>query len=334
MCRDKHRRALPSRCEEDQETKKEKAMTLTKPRHVTIFGGSGFVGRHIVRALAKTGVQIRVAIRKPNEALFLKTAGRVGQIELMQVNICDPSSVKRALEGTEAVINAVGILFETGSQKFDSVQAIGAANVAKLAKKAGIKTFIHISAIGADLNSASLYAQSKARGEQAVMKSIPTAIVLRPSLVIGPEDDFFNRFAQMASLAPFLPLIGGGKTLYQPVQVYDLAACVVAAIGAGEDKAGCYHIGGPRIYSFKALMELLLAQIGRKTLLLPMPYWAAGLIARIAQFAPKPLLTPDQLIMLRQDNIVTGENGLQVFGVDGQSIEAILPDYLARYRKS
>lgn len=309
-------------------------MSFGKMRHVTIFGGSGFVGRHIVRALAKTGVNIRVAIRKPNEALFLKTAGRVGQIELMQANICDPASVKRALKDTDAVINSVGILFETGSQKFLSVQAAGATNIAKLAKKAGIKRFIQISAIGASADSASIYAQSKALGEREVMKAIPGAIILRPSLVIGPEDDFFNRFAQMASLAPALPLIGGGTTRYQPVQVYDLAACVVAALGAREDQAGVYDIGGPSIYSFRELMELLLVQIGRKRALIPMPYWAAGMIARVAQYAPKPILTPDQLILLREDNIVTGEDGLSAFGIAAQNIEAILPDYLARHRAS
>lgn len=307
-------------------------MRLDPNHRVTIFGGSGFVGRHIVRALAKTGVKIRVAVRRPNEALFLKTAGRVGQIEIVQANIRDDQSCQAALADSDAVINAVGILFETGAQKFVSVQASGAARVAQLAKKAKIKTFVHISAIGADAESASIYARTKAAGEAAVRKAIPTAVVLRPSLVIGPEDDFFNRFASMAMLAPALPLIGGGLTRYQPVTVFNLADCVVAALAADASSGGTYDIGGPRTYSFKDLMTLLLDQIGRRRALVPVPFFMARIIGAVAQFLPKPLLTLDQVRLLEDDNIVTGEDGLAHFGVEPQPIEAVIPSYLGRFR--
>jgi uncharacterized protein YbjT (DUF2867 family) len=308
-------------------------MRLDPNYRVTIFGGSGFVGRHLVRALAKTGVKIRVAVRRPNEALFLKTAGRVGQVEIVQANIRDEQSCKRVLANSDAVVNAVGILYETGSQKFVSVQAAGAARIAQLAKKAGVKTFVHISALGADADSSSLYARSKAAGEAAVRQAIPKAIILRPSLVIGPEDDFFNRFAAMAMLAPALPLIGGGMTRYQPVTVFDLADCIVAALSQGPSKAGTYDIGGGQIYSFKDLMSVLLAEIGRHRLLIPIPFFAARIIGAIAQFMPKPLLTLDQVRLLEKDNVVEGEDGLKAFGITPQPIEAVLPPYLGRYRR-
>ncbi len=308
-------------------------MRLDPNYRVTIFGGSGFVGRHLVRALAKTGVKIRVAVRRPNEALFLKTAGRVGQVEIVQANIRDEQSCKRVLANSDAVVNAVGILYETGSQKFVSVQAAGAARIAQLAKKAGVKTFVHISALGADADSSSLYARSKAAGEAAVRQAIPKAIILRPSLVIGPEDDFFNRFAAMAMLVPALPLIGGGMTRYQPVTVFDLADCIVAALSQGPSKAGTYDIGGGQIYSFKDLMSVLLAEIGRHRLLIPIPFFAARIIGAIAQFMPKPLLTLDQVRLLEKDNVVEGEDGLKVFGIAPQPIEAVLPPYLGRYRR-
>ncbi len=300
--------------------------------HVTIFGGSGFVGRHIVRALAKTGVNIRVAVRRPNQALFLKTAGRVGQIEIVQANIRDRKSCQKALEGTDAVVNAVGILYETGAQKFTSVQALGAGQLAKLASRAGVARFVQISALGVARDSASAYARTKSQGDHDVLKAIKTAVVLRPSLVIGPEDDFFNRFAAMAVLSPVLPLIGGGMTRYQPVSVFDLAQCVVAALQG--EATGIFDIGGPRQYQFKELMTLLLSVIKRDRLLLPMPFFAARIIARFAQFLPKPPLTPDQVILLEEDNVVTGDNGLASFGITPQPIEGLLPDYLSRYRAS
>lgn len=298
--------------------------------HVTVFGGSGFVGRHIVRALAKTGVRIRVAVRRPNQALFLKTAGRVGQIEIVQANIRDQASCKKAIEGTDAVINAVGILYETGAQTFASLQSMGAGQLAKLARRAGVTRFIQISALGVSSDSASAYSRTKAAGDKEVLKALKSAIILRPSLVIGPEDDFFNRFAKMAVISPFLPLIGGGHTRYQPVTVFDLAHCVVSALHS--EQSGCFDIGGPRQYSFEELMHLMLSVIDRQRLLLPMPFAVARMIASVAQFLPKPPLTPDQVILLQEDNIVTGDNGLLTFGVTPQPIEAVLPDYLSRYR--
>lgn len=308
-------------------------MALGENSLITVFGGTGFVGRHIVRRLAKRGWRIRIATRRPNEALQLKTNGRPGQVELVQANIRDDASVAAALDGADAVVNAVGILFETGKQKFAAVQAQGAARVARLAAEAGIENFVHISAIGADENSTSLYAQSKAAGEMALRDAIPQAHILRPSIVVGPEDDFFNRFAAMAMLAPALPLIGGGVTRYQPVSVFDVAAAVEACFT--DAPSGLYELGGPDILSFKQLMEMLLAEICRDRLLVPMPFAAAQIIATFAQFMPKPLLTPDQLILLRQDNVVdAAANGFADLGLSPEPIAGILPDYLARYRPS
>ena len=213
-------------------------MAGTQMGPVVVFGGSGFVGRHIVRRLAKDGFNLRVVMRRPNEALFLKTAGRTGQIELVQGNIRDEASSRSALEGASAVINAVGILYETGPQKFDAVQNAGAARLASLAAEQGIDRFIHISAIGADAGSASAYARSKAEGETAILAACPKAHVLRPSIVVGPEDDFFNRFARMAQIAPALPLVGGGLTRYQPVGVFDVAQAVDAPRGGIGSKEG------------------------------------------------------------------------------------------------
>ena len=298
---------------------------------VVVFGGSGFLGRHIVRRLAKANYRIRVAVRRPNEALFVKTCGRVGQVEIVAANIRDDGSVVAALEGADAVVNTVGILYETGPQKFDAVQADGAARLAKAAADAGIDRFVQLSAIGADAASESHYARTKAQGEQAVQAQIANAHILRPSIVVGPEDDFFNRFAGMAMLAPALPLIGGGLTRYQPVTVYDVANAVAACLAGAQP--GIYELGGPQEFSFRALMEMLLKQICRERLLLPLPFAAASVIAGFAQFMPKPLLTPDQLILLKSDNVTAADMpGFDALGLTPMPIEAILPDYLARYR--
>lgn len=306
-------------------------MTLQKNALITVFGGTGFLGRHIVRRLAKAGYRLRIATRRPNEALFLKTNGVPGQIDIVQANIRDEASTQAALAGADGVVNAVGILFESGKQKFHALQAEGAARIAAAAKAEGIAHMVHISAIGADAASASLYAQSKAAGEDAVMAALPQAHILRPSIVIGPEDDFFNRFAGMAMLAPALPLIGGGVTKYQPVSVFDVATAVEACFAGAQ--AGLYELGGPDVLSFKQLMEMLLAEIGRDRLLVPLPFAAAAPIAALAQFMPKPLLTPDQLILLKCDNLVAeGARSFADLGVVPQPIAGILPDYLARYR--
>ena len=306
-------------------------MTLQKNALITVFGGTGFLGRHIVKRLAKSGYRLRIATRRPNEALFLKTNGTPGQIDIVQANIRDDASTKAALQGADGVVNAVGILFESGKQKFNALQAEGATRIAEAAKAHGISSMVHISAIGADSASASLYAQSKAAGETGVIAALPKAHILRPSIVVGPEDDFFNRFAAMAMLAPALPLIGGGVTNYQPVSVFDVAAAVETCFAGAE--AGTYELGGPNVLSFKSLMEMLLAEIGRNRLLVPMPFAAARVIATFAQFMPTPLLTPDQLILLRSDNVVAqGARGFADLALTPEPIAGLLPSYLARYR--
>ena len=303
---------------------------------ITVFGGTGFLGRHIVRRLSKSGHRLRIATRRPNEALFLKTNGTPGQIDIVQANIRDAASIAAALEGADAVINTVGILYESGRQKFDAVQAWGAALIADAAANCGLSHMVHISAIGADANSESSYAQSKATGETAVQELMPQAHILRPSIVIGPEDDFFNRFASMAMLAPALPLIGGGETRYQPVSVFDVADAVAACLNGA--KSDIYEIGGPDILSFKQLMELLNQETGRKRLLLPLPFFVASMIAAIAQFSAlfgmQPLLTPDQIILLKSDNIVGADftnRDLAALGIEARPIAGEL-GYLARYR--
>ena len=302
---------------------------------ITVFGGTGFLGRHIVRRLSKDGYRLRIATRRPNEALFLKTNGTPGQIEIVQANIRDADSINGALKGADAVINAVGILYESGKQKFDAVQARGAALIADAAAKCEIAHMAYFSHY-ADADSASSYAQSKATGEAAVLELMPQAHILRPSIVIGPEDDFFNRFAAMAMLAPALPLIGRGETRYQPVSVFDVAEAVAACLNGA--MSGIYEIGGPDIFSFKQLMEMLNRETGRQRLLLPLPFFAASMIASIAQFSTlvgmQPLLTPDQIILLKSDNIVGADfadRNLAALGITSRPIAGEL-DYLARFR--
>ena len=300
---------------------------------VTVFGGSGFLGRHIVRALVKRGWRVRVAVRRPNEALFLKTAGAVGQVAIMQANIRDEASVRKAVKGVDAVVNLVGILYETGKQKFSAVQAEGARTVAQSAADEGVQKFVQLSAIGASSESEAAYAQSKAAGEAAVLEAIPQAVILRPSIVIGPEDDFFNRFAKMAALAPALPLVGGGETLYQPVAVQDVAQATCEALENPDCGGKIYELGGPDIFSFKNLMEIMLRHTGQKRILVPLPFFAAQLISRFTQFLPNPPLTPDQVIMLRSDNIADDKlPGLSDLGIAPTPIESVLPHYLSRFK--
>ena len=306
-------------------------MAETQAGRIVVFGGSGFLGRHIVRRLAKQGHALRIVVRRPNEALFLKTAGRVGQIEIVHGNIRDEASTRAALDGATAVINAVGILYESGRQKFDAVQGAGAARLAAIAQIEGVAQFIQISAIGADASSASAYARSKAEAEAAILAIYPDAHILRPSIVVGPEDDFFNRFAGMAQLAPGLPLIGGGLTQYQPVSVFDVAQGVAACLAGAP--AGIYELGGPQIFTFRELMELMLEKIGKTRLLVPLPFAVASMLAQLTRFLPKPPLTPDQVILLRSDNVV-GEDAadLAALGVEATPIALLLDSYLGRYR--
>jgi uncharacterized protein YbjT (DUF2867 family) len=303
---------------------------------VTVFGGSGFVGRYVVRRLAREGWQVRVAVRRPDEALFCKTAGHVGQVTPVAVNVRDPASVRAAVSGARAVVNLVGILFQAGPQRFDAIHTQGAANVAAAAAAAGVATMVHVSAIGADPQSSASYARSKASGEAAVRKALPAATILRPSIVFGPEDAFFNRFAKMALVSPVLPLIGGGTTRFQPVYVLDVAEAIARTIENPAAHAGkTYELGGPRIYSFRELMTLMLAEIGRKRMLIGIPFPIAMLKGAFLQSIPfiQPPLTVDQVKLLKRDNVVGPQAaGFKELGLTPTAVEPILPTYLDRYR--
>ena len=304
---------------------------------VTIFGGSGFVGAQVVRALAKRGLRLRVAVRNPGRGYRLRMLGDVGQIEVVQANIRNPASIARAMDGAQACVNLVGVLYEAGRQKFQAVHAMGARQVAQAAAAQGVQRLIHVSAIGADPQSGSKYARSKAMGESAVREVFPGAVILRPSIVFGQEDDFFNRFATMASLSPVLPLIGGGHGLFQPVFVGDVAAAVAGAVMDPDTAGRTFELGGPAIYSFKALMQLMAEETGRRPLLIPVPFPVAGLIGVAGDLVAgliAPPLTSDQVTLLRADNVVApGAAGLADLGVQPTALEAILPTYLYRYRK-
>jgi uncharacterized protein YbjT (DUF2867 family) len=305
---------------------------------VTVFGGSGFLGRHVVRALAKLGYRIRVAVRRPELAGFLQPLGRVGQVHAVQANLRYPASVEAAARSADVVVNLVGILFERGPQRFDAVQAVGAEAVARAAAAVGAR-MVHISAIAADERSPSHYARSKAMGEKLVLAAAPSAVILRPSVVFGPEDDFFNKFAAIARLSPALPLIGGGHTLFQPVFAGDVASAVVAAIEDRAKEGQIYELGGPEVHSFKELMQFMLATIDRRRLLLPIPFGLAKLKAAFLQLMPKPLLTPDQVELLRRDAIVSEGakregRTLEALGIDPVAMATIVPLYLWRFRKA
>jgi len=312
---------------------KNKAETL-----VTVFGGSGFLGRHVVRALAQRQYRIRAAVRRPELCGYLRPMGRVGQINAVQANLRYPESIAAAVRDADIVVNLVGILFERGAQRFDAVQVEGAEAVALAAKASGAH-LVHISAIGADENSLSHYARSKAEGERRVLATDPSATVVRPSIVFGPEDDFFNRFAALARIAPALPLPGGGHTRFQPVFVGNVAEAIAKAVD-GETKAGAiYELGGPDVRSFKDLMEFTLATIQRRRLLVPVPFALMKLQAAFLQFLPKPPLTPDQVELLKQDNVVSDDarhdgRTLEALGIIPETVDAIVPSYLWRFRKA
>jgi len=305
---------------------------------VTVFGGSGFLGRHVVRALANRDYRIRVAVRRPELTGHLQPLGRVGQIHAVQANVRFPQSVEAAVHDADAVVNLVGILFEKGRQRFDAVQAQGAETVARAAHGAGA-SLIHVSAIGADQDSPSRYASSKAAGERLVLAAQPEAVIVRPSFAFGPEDEFFNRFAALARIAPALPLPGGGLTRSQPVFAGDVAAAIAKAVD-GETKPGTiYELGGPDVRTFKELMEFILATIERRRLLVPVPFALMKLQAALLQFLPKPPLTPDQVEMLKPDNVVSAaahqqDRTLEGLGIIANSIASVVPDYLWRFRKT
>jgi len=305
---------------------------------VTVFGGSGFLGRHVVRALARAGYRIRPAVRRPDLAGHLQPLGRVGQIHAVQANLRYPASVQAAVHGADVVINLVGILFERGKQRFEAVQAQGAHTVAQAAAAAGAR-LIHVSALGADPDSPALYARSKAAGETAVLATTPDATILRPSIVFGPEDDFFNRFASLARLSPALPLIGGGETKFQPVFVGDVAQAISSAVGGRAKGGTIYELGGPEVRTFRELMEYVLAVTERRRLLVPLPFGLAKLQAMFLQLLPTPLLTPDQVELLRTDNVVSPAaqaegRTLPALGIEPTALEAVVPSYLWRFRKA
>lgn len=307
---------------------------------VTVFGGSGFVGRHTVSALAKRGHRVRAAVRRPDLAGHLQPMGAVGQIHAVQANLRFPESVARAVEGVDAVINAVGILAPLGSQSFDAVHAEGARAVAKAAREAGVTRLIHVSAIGADKASAASYARSKAAGEQAVLEEFPGAIILRPSIVFGPEDEFFNRFAALARMSPVLPLIGSGRTKFQPVYVGDLASAIANAVDGLGKPGTVYDIGGPEVLTFRQLLDKTLAFTDRRRGYLPMPFWLATLQALATWPLPNALrpITVDQVRLLKRDNIVSDTavsegRTLAALGVDSPTtVDAIVPGYLERFK--
>lgn len=306
----------------------------------TIFGGSGFIGRYAVAALAKQGWRVRAAVRRPDLAGFLQPGGLVGQIYPVQANIRYPQSVQRALAGSRAVVNAVGVLSSDGPQTFHAIHVEGARAIAKAARETGATRLVHISAIGADRKSAARYARSKAEGEAAVLEEFPDAIILRPSVVFGPEDEFFNRFAAMARMSPLLPLIGGGRTLFEPVFVGDVAAAIAACL-AGQGKPGTvYELGGPEVLSFRRILELTQEWSGRSRRYLPMPFWLAKLQALLTWPLPNSLrpVTYDQVRLLQKDNVVSAAAkdeartlaGLGIAAPHG--VAAIVPTYLERFR--
>jgi NADH dehydrogenase len=300
---------------------------------VTVFGGSGFLGRNVVRALAKAGYRIRVAVRYPNLAHYLPPMGTVGQIQLMKCNVNDADQVARAMQGADAAVNLVGVLYSRGSQSFDGLQAQAPGTIAMAAKAAGAKSFVQISAIGANEESESAYARSKAEGERVLREEFAAATILRPSIVFGPEDGFFNKFAAMARMLPFLPLIGGGHTKFQPVFVGDVADAIVTCLSDAATQGKTYDLGGPAVYSFKDLMQFILRETGRSRPLLPVPFFLASLKAMFLQFMPTPLLTPDQVTLLKTDNVVSqGALTFKDLGIQPDSIEAIVPAYLYRFR--
>lgn len=307
---------------------------------VTVFGGSGFVGRHVVRALAKEGWRIRAACRRPDLAGHLQPMGAVGQIHPVQANLRYPESVARAVEGADAVVMSVGILAHSGKQTFNALHAEGARAVAKAAREAGVGRLVHISAIGADPKSRSDYARTKGEGERAVLEEFPGAVILRPSIVFGPEDGFFNRFAALAQLSPFLPLIGGGRTKFQPVFVGDLAVAVANVLAGRGAPGTVYEIGGPEVVSMRQVLDRTQAWTGRERCYLPMPFWLAKLQALATWPLPNAIrpLTFDQVRLLQSDNVVSlaaqGESRtLAALGISHPTaMGVIVPAYLERFR--
>ena len=309
-----------------------------RDKSITIFGGSGFLGRYVVQKLAKTGARIRVAVRHPSDALFLKTMGEIGQITPVAVNVRDQDSVAQAIKGAYGVINLIGILAETSKQSFQQAHVDAASIIAKVSKALDVKKLIHISAIGADPNAESIYAATKGKGEAEVLKHFPTVSIIRPSVVFGDEDKFLNLFASMTRFSPFLPAIGGGKTKLQPVYVGDVAEAVVKImtdrrIDKSPYAGKTFELGGVKVYSMRDILKFIMTEVNRKRFLLDIPFSVAGVGGAVLQYLPGPLLTPDQVKLLKKDNIV-GEKALTFKELDISpcSMELLAPVYLKRYR--
>ncbi|MCY4031193.1 MAG: complex I NDUFA9 subunit family protein [Hyphomicrobiales bacterium] len=321
----------------DRITQDPHAAARRRDRPVVVFGGSGFLGRHLVQHLARLGYPVRVGVRRPNSALFLKPMGRVGQIEIAAADVRDTEGCAPLMHDAFAVINLVGILQESGSARFNDIHTKAPGHLARQATALGVTRFVQMSALGASVDSPARYAQSKARGEEFARSLFADTIVMRPSILFGPEDDFFNRFATMTRLSPVLPLIGGGRTRFQPIFVEDVARAVVIALERNDTNGKTFELGGSEILSFRQLLEKMLKTIERKRIFLPMPFFIAAIMARCTEWIPYAPLTADQLRMLRIDNIVSDEaiaqhRDCKALGIDPYPLQAVLPSYLARFR--
>ncbi len=300
---------------------------------VSVFGGSGFIGRYVVRHLAEAGATVEVVTRNPRRAGFLRPAGVVGQVVPVWYSPHDEASIAKALNNTDIAINLVGILAESRKDSFNAIHAELPGKIARLAAAEGIGQMVQISAIGADPGSNSAYARSKAAGESAVHDAMPKATILRPSIVFGPEDEFFNRFASMARFSPALPLIGGGKTRFQPVYVGDVADAVMAALARPDAAGGIFELGGPQVYTFRGLLEYMLSVTGQKAALVPLPFPVATLQGAVLENLPGKLLTRDQVTSLKSDNVVADDaRTLSDLGIEATALEMIVPTYLSRFR--
>ena len=313
-------------------------MSEAAPGLITVFGGSGFVGSQVVQDLARRGWRIRVAVRRPDRAYKLQTSGHVGQIQAVRCDATDPAQVEAALAGADAAINLIGVLYEAGSRSFQALHVDAARNIAVACAAGRVERLVHVSALGANPESESKYACTKAAGEMAVREFKPDAVIIRPSIVFGAGDSFLNRFAAMASMSPALPLIGGGKTRFQPVYVGDVAEAIARAVERSDAAGRTFELGGPEVMTFEDVLRLILRETRRRGGLIPLPFFAARALGSVAQLTAlvgiAPALTRDQVVLLEADNVVAdGAEGLAALGIEPTGVEAIAPSYLWRYRR-